>query len=301
MTVFLSTWARPGKVAIDAAWHRHQEGGSLADSLEAGLAAAELDPSLVAIGLGSLPNSEGEVELDASMMDGKTLRCGAVCSLRGIVPAISIARIVLEQTPHVMISGEGARQFAIQHGFVPRSLLSVPALEAYEKWVRDPARSANYVHSVSDLREHPQGTGHDTVTMLGLNEGHMMAASSTSGMPYKLPGRVGDSPIFGAGVYADDEVGAAGATGLGEELWKTCASFRAVEYIRQGDHPQEACDKVVAQMLRRQPRAGELPCAVMALRPDGAFGGAVTVGGFQVWAWVDGELTMTEVTPPSKD
>ncbi len=281
MTTILSTWREPGEVAIRAAWAKKAAGGGLMDSLEAGLAAAELDPNLIMIGLGSLPNAEGDLELDASMMRGSDLMCGAVCAVRNIVPVISLARKVMEDTPHVMIAGDQARRYAIEQGFEPRQTLTARVIEKWEEWRESPERIRVYEHSHSD-----------TVTMLGLMDGKLAAASSTSGLPFKQPGRVGDSPIFGAGIYADDEVGAAGATGNGEELWKAVASFRAVENMRQGMTPQEACVAVVKHMIRRQTKSQELPCVVFAMAPDGTYGAAATKEDFPMWVCRDGEISL---------
>ncbi len=281
MTTILSTWKEPGEVAIRAAWDKRQSDGGLIDTLEAGLAAAELDPNLIMIGLGSLPNSEGDLELDASIMRGSDLMCGAVCAVRNIVPVISVARKVMEDTPHVMLAGDQARRYAIEQGFEPRQTLTAQVINRWEEWCESPERIKVYEHTHSD-----------TVTMLGLTNGKMAAASSTSGLPFKQPGRVGDSPIFGAGIYADDEIGAAGATGNGEELWKAVASFRAVEFMRQGLSPQQACEAVVQQMLRRQAKAQELPCVVFAMDRYGEIGAATTKDTFDLWICRDGDMQM---------
>lgn len=278
----VSTWKRPGEVAILGARGKSGSGGSLLDCLEAGLAAAEDDPELIAIGRGSLPNSDGEIELDASVMMGSDLSAGAVCAVRGILPVISVARKVMETTPHVMLAGDQARRFAIEQGMVPQNLSTPEMCSRWEDYLKSPERQKAYVHSVED-RISGDEPYHDTVTMLGREDGHFIAASSTSGLPYKLPGRVGDSPIVGAGVYADDEAGCAGATGLGEELWKAVASFRAVELMRRGMGAQAACEAVVDEMLRRQPASRSRECVVLALDKLGGFGAAISWGTFDLW------------------
>lgn len=284
MTTLLATWAEPGKVAIDAAWNARESGADLRTTLEKGLAAAELDPNMMAIGLGSLPNTDGELELDAAMMDGRDLSAGAVCAVKGICPVISVAKLVLEKTPHVMLAGDQARRFALANGVKPRNLMTAKNIEAYDAWKECPQKFEElYVHSVEDIHG-------DTVTMLGLEEGgHTVAASSTSGLSWKQPGRVGDSPILGAGIYADDEVGCAGATGWGEELWKAVASFRTVEAMRRGLSPQEACEDTIRHMLRRQPLSVKMACVVLALGKDGEFGAALTKGEYTMWICKNGK------------
>lgn len=290
MTTLLVTWKEPGQVGIEAAWNARKNGADLITMIEKGLAACELDPELLAIGLGSLPNADGELELDASIMDGKDLNCGAVCSVRGIVPVISVARMVMEKTPHVMLAGDQARRFAIQNGMHPQNLMTATNIEKYEEWKRGEGDKF-YVHTINE--------SHDTVTMVGLEttpEGkpHLVAASATSGLAWKLPGRVGDSPIIGAGIYADDEIGAAGATGLGEELWKACASYRAVRNMETGMTAQEACEETIRHMKRRQKHATDMPCVVMALRKDGDIGAATTKGEFPFWVCRDGDIEFRE-------
>lgn len=288
MTTFLATWREPGETAVQTAWQAHSEGADLRTCLEKGLAACELEPRFLAIGLGSLANADGELELDAAMMDGADLSAGAVCAVQNIVPVISVARKVLEETPHVMLAGDQAKRFAIEKGFKPRNLMTEEAVRRYDDWVAGRAEF-EYIHATD---EHKHG---DTVTMIGLQDGHFVAASSTSGLAWKVPGRVGDSPIVGAGIYADDEVGAAGATGWGEQLWKACASFRTVEAMRRGLSAQEACDETVAYMVRRIPASRDIPCVVIAMSKNGDYGAANTTGTFELWSCVEGEIAMREV------
>lgn len=284
MTTLLATWREPGPIALEAAWAARSRGLDLKSAIEAGLAACELDPTLIAIGLGSLPNADGDLELDAAIMDGRDLSAGAVCSVRGIVPVISVAKRVMEETRHVMISGEQARRFAIAKGFRPQNLMTEENCRRYAEWLESPEGTTDSYHHAIDGNNHG-----DTVTMLGLEDGpHTVAASSTSGLQWKLPGRVGDSPIIGAGIYADDEVGCAGATGLGEELWKACASFRTVEAMRRGLSPLEACRDTIRQMKRRQVHATDMPCVVLAMNTAGEVGAATTVGEFPLWISRDG-------------
>lgn len=302
MALFLSTWDKPGKVAIEAALVRHKAGGTSLDALEAGLAACELDPELMAIGLGSLPNADGELELDASVMDGTSLEVGAVCGVRGIVPVISVARRVMEKTPHNMLCGDQARRFAIEEGFKPRVLLTAEAIRQYEDWRAKGAKvmiqsAEEYIHSTDDLGDPAKSATHDTVTMLAVDGGRTTAACSTSGMAWKIPGRVGDSPIIGAGIYADDEAGCAGATGWGEELWKACSSFRAVEHMRQGQTAQEACESVIRHMHRRHPNRFRLPCVVFAATKEGDFGAACGGGPFDLWSCRDGVIATHHYEP----
>jgi isoaspartyl peptidase/L-asparaginase-like protein (Ntn-hydrolase superfamily) len=296
-TTFLATWREPGEAAIKTAWEAHQKGDDLLTAVEKALIACELDPAFIAIGLGSLPNAEGVIELDAGIMDGRTLEVGAVAAVRDIVPVISVARLVLEQTPHVMLAGNAARTYAIEHGFQPQDLMRPAAAKHYAEWkATQTSEPAPYVHAASEIDGQHIG---DTVTVLGLENGHLIAASSTSGLAYKLPGRVGDSPIAGAGYYADDEIGAAGATGLGEELWKAMASFRTTEAMGRGLSAQEACEETVRYMVRRQPKASSMPCVVLALRKDGDFGASTTTGEFHLWSCRDGETHVKAYGQPN--
>lgn len=284
MQLCLATWLKPGQVAIEGAKQTLEQGGSMLDALEHGLAKAEDDPELIAIGRGSVPNTDGELELDAAIMEGDKLQSGAVCSLRGILPAISVARLVMDKTPHMMLSGEQARRFAIEQGFKPQNLMTTDAIQRYEKYLEDQRLADKYVHTIDD-------DAHDTITMLGIEDGkRAIAASSTSGLPFKMPGRVGDSPIVGAGIYADSQIGCAGSTGWGEELWRAVSAFRTVQAISSGATPEDACKYTIEHMLERQPESRERQCVVLAANLNGEFGAACTKGRFDLWILKDGHI-----------
>lgn len=287
-TLFVSTWREPGEVTIREAIAQRQANQGLLSCVELGLAKAEFDPNLIAIGLGSVPNADGEIELDASIMDGHNLSSGSVCALKGIVPAISVARIVKDETDHVMLAGDQARTFAISKGFRPRNLMTQNAIERYDAYLNDSSIAKSYVHKASD-----------TVTILAAEnlsrDPHFVAASSTSGMPFKIPGRVGDSPIIGAGIYADDEIGAAGATGLGEALWKAVASYQTLQHIKHGATPMEACRRTIEQIqMRLDP---DRICAVFAIDRSGEVGAACTHHDFPYWVYRNGALELCTQPP----
>ena len=289
--LFAATWGF-GELAVKEAW-RVWEQASVGDSNQrlveavvAGAAAVELDPTVMSVGLGGLPNQIGEVELDAALMEGAQLRAGAVAGVRRFVPAIRIAQRVMEQTPHLMLIGEGAERFALQQGFEPRSLLTEESLRRWYEWYQ----KQHAPEDVSTVRA-AAADAHDTVGVLGWHAGHLVAACTTSGLAWKMAGRVGDSPIVGAGLYADDEAGAAVATGLGEEIWRFTLCSRVVELMREGVSAGRACEQVVQMMLRRLPKVAQHQAAVIAIRADGDFGCAATQPDrFEAYLCRDGEL-----------
>jgi len=257
-----------GMVANRRALEVLLRGGSSLDAVEQGVMVVEADPRDTSVGYGGYPNRDGVVELDAAIIDGVTLQCGAVAALRDIMHPVAVARCVMERTPHALLVGQGALRFALQNGFRTRNLLTPEAKKAWKSWRRsERARVAN----------------HDTIGMIALTpDGAMAASCTTSGLAWKLPGRVGDSPLVGHGVYCDARVGGAAATGIGEEVIKVCGSYQVVEFMRQGVEPQDAVLRVLRRILRRNPAMREQFVGFIALRRDGVHGLASTTSGFKV-------------------
>jgi N4-(beta-N-acetylglucosaminyl)-L-asparaginase len=262
--VFLSTWDW-GIEANRRAAEVFAGGGSLLDAIEKGINVVEDDPKVDTVGYGGLPNSEGEVELDAGIMDGTTHRAGSVCNLHKIKNPISVARLIMEKTRHTTIAGEGALQFAIAMGFPPQQLLTPHSLEAWLKWKNTPNHETFWID-----REH-----HDTIGMVGIDgKGHVAAGCSTSGLAWKIPGRVADSPLVGCGYYADDTAGAASATGDGDVMANYCTSNFIVRRMAQGAHPQEACNDAMRLMSKNAPDLHDDMYCVIAINPAGEIGAA---------------------------
>jgi N4-(beta-N-acetylglucosaminyl)-L-asparaginase len=262
--VFLATWEW-GIEANARAAEVLARGGSLLDAVEKGVNVVEDDPNVTSVGYGGLPNAEGEVELDAGIMDGTLHRAGSVCNLHKIKNPISVARLVMEKTLHTTMAGEGALRFAIEMGFQPQQLLTPKSLTAWLKWTNTPNHETFWID-----REH-----HDTVGMLGIDgRGKVVAGCSTSGLAWKIPGRVADSPLVGCGYYADDAAGAASATGNGDVMANYCTSVFIVDRMAQGAHPQEACDDLMRLMARSAPNLHDDMYCVIAMSPAGEIGAA---------------------------
>jgi N4-(beta-N-acetylglucosaminyl)-L-asparaginase len=262
--IFLSTWEW-GMEANARAAQVFASGGSLLDAIEKGINVVEDDPKVNTVGYGGLPNAQGEVELDAGIMNGTTHRAGSVCNLHKIKNPISIARLVMEKTRHTTMAGEGALQFAIEMGFEPMQLLTPESLEAWLKWKSTPNHETFWID-----RSH-----HDTIGMIAVDgNGHVAAGCSTSGLAWKIPGRVADSPLVGCGYYADDTAGAASATGDGDVMANYCTSMFIVERMAQGAHPQEACDDLMRFMSKTAPNLREDMYCVIAVNPSGDIGTA---------------------------
>ncbi|MBK8975730.1 MAG: N(4)-(beta-N-acetylglucosaminyl)-L-asparaginase [Planctomycetes bacterium] len=260
--LFVATWPF-GKLAVESARHRLLAGGDRLDAVEAGIREIERRSSDGSVGLGARPNAAGYVQLDACIMDGVGHRAGAVAAVEGIVHPITLARRVMESSRHVMLVGEGARWFALEQGLESVDVTELAAKK--QAWVE------------REREPDPDRRGHDTIALLVLDaDGDVAGGCSTSGAGGKLPGRVGDSPILGAGLYVDNEVGAAGATGLGENIMRYCATFWIVELMRQGLHPQAACEEVIHRMARLDPRGYRLDACFIALDKAGRFGAAAS-------------------------
>lgn len=267
--LILSTWNH-GMPANDKAWEVLQESGSILDAVEEGVKVTELDLTNLSVGLQGLCDREGIATLDASIMKGDG-SCGSVAFVRQIKHPISLARKVMENTPHVMLAGEGARQYAIAEGFhVEKEELSPGAQRAYLEWKKK-----------SEYKPIINIENHDTIGMIGLGtDGKMAGSCTTSGLAFKMHGRVGDSPIIGAGLFVDDEVGAATATGLGESIIRICGSFLIVELMRQGRTPQEACEEAVKRLIAKNRNIENIQAGFLALNKDGEYGAYAVQPGF---------------------
>ncbi len=283
-TTFVATWPF-GKQACEAALKIFGETGSMLDAIERGIWVTESDASNASVGIGGIPNAAGAVELDACIMSGPNHQAGSVAGVQNILHPISVARAVMEKTPHVMLVGEGAYNFAIEQGFEKTNLLTEQQRLAWEQWKA--SRPA-----VPDAAPQIDPDHHDTIAMLGLDEqGNLFGGCSTSGWGYKIPGRVGDSPIIGGGLYVDNAIGAAGATGLGENVMRHCGSFVVVEMMRNGAGPTEACEMAIRRIAETDPKGlEELEINFIALNKAGEFGAAGTSAGFQ-YAVTNGQFS----------
>lgn len=279
-----------GRRGVEAAWEILSSGGSALDAVEKATNVIEVDPEDTSVGYGGLPNERGVVQLDSSIMDGKTYSAGSVAALENIKTPCSVARLVMERTDHVMLVGAGALEFAKSWGFKEENLLTDKARRRWIEWRerhsdRDdwgpPEHLKKPAESGASGDERLEYT-HGTVNVLAVDSnGDVAGITSTSGMSYKLPGRVGDSPIIGAGLYVDNSVGAAGATGRGEDVIKSCASYYIVMRIKDGRSPQEACEDALHMIAERYRAVGldYLPGEkFVAINKNGEYGCAATSG-----------------------
>jgi N4-(beta-N-acetylglucosaminyl)-L-asparaginase len=267
--IVVSTW----NFGVDAnaeAWKILSKNGRALDAVEAGVQVPEGDPKINTVGYGGLPDRDGRVTLDACIMD-EFANCGSVACIEHIVHPISVARKVMEKTPHVMLVGDGALQFALANGFKKENLLTEESEKAWKEWLK----KAEY-KPIANIENH------DTIGMIALDANqNLSGACTTSGMAYKIHGRVGDSPIIGAGLFVDNEIGAATSTGVGEEVIRICGSHLVVELMRQGNSPQDACELAVKRVVKNQPKKSkEIQIGFLAINKNGELGAYALQKGF---------------------
>ncbi len=267
--LIISTWNH-GLPANEAAWGKLKEGGSALDAAEAGVKVPEGDPNVMSVGFGGLPDADGRVTLDACIMDGHN-QCGSVACIEHIKHPVSVARKVMEDTQHVMLVGEGALEFALKKGFKKENLLTPKSLKAWEGYKKELEKKRSIINIEN----------HDTIGLLVLDgNGNISGACTTSGMANKIHGRVGDSPIIGAGLFVDGEVGGACATGVGEEVIRQAGSAMIVELMRSGMVPEMACREVLNRIVKTNGGKIDFQVGFLALRKDGHYGAYSLKKGF---------------------
>ena len=282
LPLVISTWVH-GLAANEQAMKTMIEGGSVLDAVEQGVMVTESDPENHSVGIGGLPDRDGIVSLDACIMapDG---RAGSVCYLQNIEHPISVARMVMEKTPHVILAGDGALQFAIENGFTEKNLLTPESERIWKEWLKE-----------SKYKPEINWENHDTIGLLAVDSnGDIAGACTTSGMAFKMHGRVGDSPIIGAGLYVDNEVGGATATGMGELVLRTLGSFLVVELMRHGLDPQEACREAVMRIVKKDPTNANNQVGYIAVNKKGETGANCLQPGFNNALFQDEENRMID-------
>ncbi len=278
--IVLSTWSH-GMAANEAAWKVLSNNGHALDAVEQGVRVSESDPTVSSVGYGGFPDRDGRVTLDACIMD-EGGRAGSVACLEWIKNPISVARKVMEKTPHLMLVGEGALRFALEQGFTKEDLLTAEARSAWEAWKKE-----------SGYRPPVNRDNHDTIGMLARDAaGNLCGACTTSGLAWKMHGRVGDSPIIGAGLFVDNEVGAACATGKGEAVIRIAGSAIIVELMRAGKSPQQACEIAVQRIVAKQPDYADFQVGFLAMNRQGDVGAYALHDGFQFAHYVDNSNTL---------
>jgi len=281
----ISTWDF-GIAANAAAWQVLSSKGKALDAVENGVKVPEADISNQTVGYGGLPDRDGIVTLDACIMDHLG-NCGAVLAIENIKHPIAVARLVMEKTPHIILAGDGAKQFALEQGFKSENLLTEKSKKDWLEWLK----TAKYQPQINIENKLYQKAApeklpgnkynHDTIGMLAIDAfGNMAGACTTSGMAYKIHGRVGDSPIIGAGLYIDGEVGGATATGVGEEVIRNVGSFLVVELMRQGYSPTEACKEAVNRIIKKNKNSKNIQVGFIALHKSGQYGAYAIQKGF---------------------
>lgn len=267
LPIAICTWNFGNATA--KAWEVLEKGGNALDAVHQGVMVEENDLSNSTVGNGGRPDRDGNVTLDACIMD-KDGNCGSVLAMQNIANPISVARKVMEETPHVMLAGKGAEQFAYEQGFEKTNLLTEESKQAWEEW-----KKTSQYKPIINIENH------DTIGMLAIDaDGDIAGACTTSGMAYKMAGRVGDSPIIGAGLFVDNEVGGATATGVGEEVVRTVGSFLIVELMRQGKSPQEACEEGVKRIIAKNKDKQDFQIGFIAINKKGETGGYCIHPGF---------------------
>ena len=284
--VIISTWDF-GRAVPETAFQTLMKGGTVIDAVERAVMIPEADPEVTTVGYGGYPDRNGKVTLDACIMNGNG-DCGAVVFLENIMHPVSVARLVMEKTQHVVLAGEGALQFALENGFKKMNLLTPDAEAAYREWLK-----------TSDYKP-PQASehNHDTIGLLAMDgKGNMAGACTTSGMAWKIRGRVGDSPLIGAGLYVDNDVGGATATGIGEAVIKVAGSFLIVELMRNGKSPQEACRIALERIVHKQPRYAEkdgFVAGFVAMTKEGQIGAMSYRKGLRYSLCKDGVVSIVD-------
>lgn len=265
--IAICTWNFENATA--KAWEVLKAGGSALDAVEQGVMVEEADENNQTVGIGGRPDRNGNVTLDSCIMD-KDGNCGAVLCMQNIAHPVSVARKVMEDTPHVMLAGKGAEQFAYEKGFEKVNLLTEKSKQEWLEW-----KKTSQYKPIINIENH------DTIGMLAIDRnGDISGACTTSGMAYKYAGRVGDSPIIGAGLFVDNEIGGATATGVGEEVVRTVGSFLIVELMRQGKSPQEACEEGVKRIIAKNKDNTDFQIGFIAINKKGETGSFCIQPGF---------------------
>lgn len=275
LPVVIATWDVKG--ATEKAWKSLQEGKSALDAIIDGCGVEEANAEGQSVGIGGLPDREGRVTLDACVMNEKG-DYGAVVCMEHIKHPIAVAKKVMEETPHVLLAAVGAEEFAVSKGFKRENLLTDASRKAWEEW----KKTSKYKPIINI-------ENHDTIGMLAVDKnGNISGGCTTSGLAYKMAGRVGDSAIIGAGLFVDNEIGAATATGLGEEVLKTVGSFLIVELMRQGNTPQEACEEAVKRIIKKSPNFEDFQVGYIAVNKKGETGAYSIHEGFMTTTYQGG-------------
>jgi N4-(beta-N-acetylglucosaminyl)-L-asparaginase len=304
--VVISTW-KHGVAANEAAYDVLIKNGNSLDAVENGVKVSEDDPDVLSVGYGGLPDADGRVTLDAAIMDWKA-RVGSVICVENIKNPISLARLILEKTEHMVLAGDGAYDFAIKNGFKPESLLTENSLKRYNEWKVTDSSKPEEIHTDDFVKPWEQDKSmdinedgnHDTIGMVAVDKDSNVSAScTTSGMAWKLHGRVGDSPMIGAGLYVDGEIGGAASTGRGEECIRACGSFLIVEMMRMGLTPKDACRVACERvyklnLLSSHNRDHLFQVGFVALNKKGEYGAFSVRQGFQYAVFTDGKNTLID-------